>query len=66
MKIKNLIRKATGRRHQLCTIKQGCYKSDINEMTLTGLYAFSKAEGYRYEINDGRITRIIKEKDRLF
>ncbi len=61
MKIKNLIRKATGRRRQLCTIKQGHYTSDINEMTLTGLYAFSKAEGYRYEINDGRIVRIIRQ-----
>lgn len=61
MKIKNLIRKATGRRRQLCTIKQGHYTSDINEMTITGLYAFSKAEGYRYEINDGRIVRIIRQ-----
>lgn len=61
MKIKKIIRKVTSRRHQLCTIKQGHYKSDINEMTLTALYAFNKAEGCRYEINDGRITRIIKE-----
>lgn len=61
MKIKDLIRKATGKRRQLCLVKQGHHKSDINEMTLVGLYAFSKAEGYRYEINDGRITRIIKE-----
>lgn len=61
MKIKKIIRKVTSRRHQLCTIKQGHCKSDINEMTLTALYAFSKAEGCRYEINGGRITRIIKE-----
>lgn len=61
MKIKNLIEKATANRRRLCTIKQGHHRTDINEMTLVGLYAFHAAEGYRFEINDGRITRIIKE-----
>ena len=61
MKIKDLIRKATGKRRQLRVVKQGHHKSDINEMTLVGLYAFHAGEGYSYEINNGRITRIIKE-----
>lgn len=61
MKIKDMIRKATANRRRLCTIKQGHRRTDINEMTLVGLYAFHAAEGYRYEVNDGRIVAIVKE-----
>lgn len=60
MKIKNLIEKATANRHRLC-IKQGHHRTDANEMSLASLYAFHAAEGCRFEISDGRITRIIKE-----
>lgn len=38
------------------------YTGGINSMSLEGLQAFYTTEGYAYEICDGKITGIIKEK----
>lgn len=37
------------------------YTSGINSMSIEGLQAFYKTEGYTYEINDGRIIGVYKE-----